>query len=338
MKKFNLVYIIAIIAFVFLFTSATFNGKRHVTFYGFAENKETEISIESAVEIKKILVSTGQKVKKGQILLDVISSDLPLEIGNTNFKIEELQTNYQLWKSDLDWKITQYSIELNEKTNTINSQIDLYQSQLDQNRLLANDIQSISIEDTESNEMKNPLILKIEALKKGLKYTRGIINTEINNLKSERFADSNPILSQIKALVGEQDYHEMKKNNQTIVAPTDGLVGNIHCKENEKKASLDVLITFYDESPTSVIGYIHENLILRVNLNDSVQVISTSRPNISTMGIVKNRGSRIIEIPSRLRKFREYITYGREIIIEIPADNPFLQKEKVTLNLISNNK
>jgi len=334
MRKSNLVYIIAFIVFLFLSTSLALQENRTITFYGFAENKETEINMENPIEIEKIYVTTGQKVKKGEVLLDVLSSDLPVEIGNINYKIEELQTKYQLWKSDLDWKIAQYNIELNEKTNAIQSQIDLIQSRLNQNKILAQNIQSISKDDLEASSIQNPLYLKIAGLKKDLQFNRGIIGTQINNLKSERFAENNPLLSQIKALGGEMDYFEDRKQKQTIVAPSDGLVGNIHCKDDEKIAAFDVLITFYDESPKLVVGYIHEDLLLRVNLNDSVKISSTSRPGISTMGLVKNTGSRIIEIPPRLRKFKEYITYGREIIIEIPPGNPFLQKEKVTLNLI----
>ena len=333
MRKFNLIYILTFIVLSFLSMSLTFKENRTITFYGFAENKETEINMEHPIEIEKIYVTTGQKVKKGEVLLDVLSSELPVEIGNTNYKIEELQTKYQLWKTDLDWKITQYNIELNEKTNAIQSQIDLYQSQLDQNKILAQNIQSISIDDLESGEIQNPVYLKIAALKKNLEFNRGIIGTQISNLKSERFAENNPLLSQIKALAGEMQYFENKEQKQTIVAPSDGLVGNIHCKDDENVAAFDVLITFYDESPKLVVGYIHEDFLLKVNLNDSVAISSTSRPGIRTKGMVKNTGSRIIEIPSRLRKFKEYITYGREIIIEIPSDNPFLQKEKVTLNL-----
>jgi len=334
MRKFNLVYVVAFIAFLFLSTSLTLNSNTSVTFYGFAENKETEINMESPVEVTKIHVTTGQKVKKGEVLLDVLSSDLPVDISNTGFKIEELRTKYKLWQSDLDWRITQYNIELNEKTSSIQAQINQYKLQLDQNKTLAQNIKSISKEDIgAAGSMKNPVSLKIDALEKELQYTRGIINTEISNLKSERFAENNPLLSQIRALEGELEFYETKKKKQTIVAPSDGLIGNIHCKEGEKISPFDILITFYDENPKLVVGYIHEKHLVKANVNDTVEVFSSSRSGVKNIGVIKAQGSRIVEIPPRLRKIKEYITYGREIIIEIPPDNPFLQKEKVTLNL-----
>ncbi len=333
MRKFKLIYIIAFVAFLFLFTSLAFRSDTSVTFYGFAENKETEINMEHPVEVIKIYVTTGQKVKKGEVLLDVLSSDLSVDINNTGFKIEELKTKYKLWQSDLDWRITQYKIELNEKTSSIQSRINQFQSQLDQNITLTQNIKSISKERLGTGAMQNPMSLKIDALKKELRFTRGIINTEISNLKSERFAENNPLLSQIKALEGELEFFEAKKKKQTIVAPSDGLIGNIHCKDDEKISPFDVLITFYDENPKLVIGYIHEKHLVKVNVNDTVEVFSSSRPGVKNMGLIKAQGSRIIEIPPRLRKMKGYITYGREVIIEIPPNNSFLQKEKVTLNI-----
>jgi multidrug resistance efflux pump len=330
MNKFNLIYIFAFIIFLVLMLSLTLKPGNTITFYGFAQNKETEISLDNSVEIVNIHVTTGEKVKKGTILLDVISSSLPVKISNTEYRIEELQSKYQLWKSDLDWKISQYQIELKDKTSKIQAQIDRLQAQLDLNKYLVENLKSIP---HENKTNLSPTHIKIKALKDELQYTKSLILTEINSLKSERFATNNPVLSKIKSLKNELAYYQVKKEKQTIIAPADGLVGNIHCKEGEKKNSFSPLISFYEESPTLVIGYIHEDLLLKININDSIEVLSGSRPEIQNKGIVKTLGSRIIEIPPRLRKIKEFKTYGREVIIEIPPDNPFLQKEKVLLNL-----
>ncbi len=235
MKKFNLIYIVAFIVLIILLVPLLIKVDNSVTFYGFTENKETEINMEYSIEVENIYVTTGQKIKKGTVLLDVISSSLPLQISNTEFKIEELQTKYQLWKTNLDWKISQYNIELNEKTSKIQYQIDQYYAQLDLNKKLASNLKSVSNETIEEGDIKNPIFLKIESLKEELIFTRNIFTAEINNLKSERFASNNPILSQIKSLEEELEYYQTKKGKHTITAPSDGLVGNVHCKEGEKK-------------------------------------------------------------------------------------------------------
>ena len=335
MKKFNLIYLVAITICMILLFSLFFKADNSVTFYGFAENKETEISMEYAIEVSDIFITTGQKVKKGDVLLNVYSTTLPVKISDLNYQIEELQTKYYLWKTDLDWKISQYKIELNEKTSRIQSQIDHYYAQLEKNKKLSQNISSIQNTKSDNNEIVNPVFVKINSLKKELIFTKDIINTQINNLKSERFANNNPLLSETEALKVQLAHLNERKLKQTIVAPSDGLIGNVHCKEGEKISSFGQLISFYEESPTLVIGYIHEDLILKINIDDNINVFSSSRPEIQNTGVVKTLGSRIVEIPPRLRKIKDFKTFGREIIIEIPSDNPFLQKEKVILNLVN---
>ena len=319
---------------ILLLYSLFFKADNSVTFYGFAENKETEISMDNAIEVEEIFVTVGQKVEKGDSLLNVVSATLPLKISDTEYKIEELETKYNLWKSGLDWKISQYRIELNENTGKIQSQIDQLNAELENNKKLSKTIKSIDSDPNTNYEIVNPTLIKLEALNEALNHTKGIINTQINNLKSKRFADNNPLLSEIRALEVQLTHYQERKKEEVIIAPTNGLIGNVHCKEGEKISSFGALISFYEESPTLVLGYIHEELILKIKINDSIGIFSSSRPDIQNKGIVKTLGSRIVEIPPRLRKIKELKTFGREIIIEIPPDNPFLQKEKVILNLV----
>jgi len=136
------------------------------------------------------------------------------------------------------------------------------------------------------------------------------------------------------------DYYKEEEKSLQILAPSDGLIGNILCKEGENIAAFTTLINFYERNPTIVKGYVHESLILQVKEEDSLLVSSSLHPYQPIRGEVIGLGSRIVEIPERLRKIPELKTYGREVLIKIPAANPFLQKEKVILNTIntSNNR
>ncbi|MGK0385666.1 MAG: multidrug efflux pump subunit AcrA (membrane-fusion protein), partial [Patiriisocius sp.] len=145
MKKFNLIYIVAAFAGIILVLSFSLKINNTVTFYGFAENKETQINMENPIEVSRIHVTTGQKVKKGDILLDVFSSILPVKINEATYSIEELKTRYSMWKSDLDGRITESSILLNEKTSEIEFQIAQYHAQLDKNKKLASNLKSIDL-------------------------------------------------------------------------------------------------------------------------------------------------------------------------------------------------
>jgi hypothetical protein len=70
---------------------------------------------------------------------------------------------------------------------------------------------------------------------------------------------------------------------------------------------------------------------MKVNVGDSLEVYSLKVPGMVYDGVVTGLGSRIVEIPSRLRKLPEFKTYGQEVILSIPVVNGFLQKEKVGL-------
>ncbi|HRW74331.1 MAG TPA: hypothetical protein P5563_00425 [Saprospiraceae bacterium] len=63
--------------------------------------------------------------------------------------------------------------------------------------------------------------------------------------------------------------------------------------------------------------------------------IAGIRTELSCRGQVVALGTRVVEIPERLRKMPEIKTYGREILVAIPPANEFLQKEKVQLFLES---
>ena len=129
--------------------------------------------------------------------------------------------------------------------------------------------------------------------------------------------------------------YEKENDRLSIHAPSDGLIGSVSCKEGENISAFSTLMNFYKHNPTLVKGYVHESMILEVKVGDELEVSSSLHPDVKIKGIVFGLGSRIVEIPERLRKIAEYKTYGREVLIKIPEENDFLQKEKVLLNTTS---
>ena len=77
-------------------------------------------------------------------------------------------------------------------------------------------------------------------------------------------------------------------------------------------------------------------------MNDEVIIEYVANPFIAYYsyaiydytGKVIGLGSRIVEIPSRLRKIEAIKAYGREVLIEISKENCFLQNEKVSIKFI----
>lgn len=116
------------------------------------------------------------------------------------------------------------------------------------------------------------------------------------------------------------------------------MIGNISCKEEEHIQAYSTLLTFYEPHSGIIEGYVHEDLTLQVEIGQQYTISSLKDETISFPGKVIGLGSRIVEIPSRLRKIEAIKAYGREVLIEISTDNSFLQSEKVSITQYSGEK
>ncbi|MEM6319895.1 MAG: hypothetical protein AAF960_19645, partial [Bacteroidota bacterium] len=197
---------------------------------------------------------------------------------------------------------------------------------------LYKDLQNV----TPAEKTYSPTEIKIAALEKEKATIRRKISLEITNLRSEISLGENPYQAEIRRLEAEKKFDQAnKKIPLQMEAPTDGVIGNIYCKEAEHIPSYKTLVSFYEPNPSLVKGFVQEDLILHVALQDSFLVRSTKDPVATCYGIVTGLGSRIIEIPERLRKIPTMKTYGREVLVSIPKTNNFLQKEKVILEFLN---
>jgi len=326
MKRINIIYILAILIGLLLWRISGNFQKESLVFYGFAENKETEINAEYPVEVKKIFVTTGQKVKAGTVLADTEQADLPKKQEEALFKIQELKAEKAEAASAIRAQINQIKARITMKSGEIDSEIALLRRKSEQNKKLLQDIGS-------NAEGESLTDAKVAALKREKNLITRPLEVEIKKLKAELKASGIPRNAQIESLENEINFYKNKTEKFALTAPSDGLIGNIHVKEAEFVPSFQTLITFYEENPTLVQGFVHESMILKVAVGDSLDVVSSLHEKESCRGVVTGLGSRIVEIPSRLRKMEEIKTYGREILIKIPRDNSFLQKEKVILKL-----
>ena len=331
MTRLNLHFIAVFIILLALILFSWQYGNETFVFFGFSENKEMEIRLEHPVSIGNIHVTAGKKVKKGEPLFEVTRSGLALEQSGLNFEVAQLQSQFKIWESNLTASIGRLKAQRTALVSGIQTRIDQLESEISINRTLIKDLGSITPVKDESG--KSPNEIKIRGLKRELRLAVRPIDAEIAKLENELHAPENPLKIQINKLTEELGFVHQEEEQLSILAPNDGIIGSIFCKTGEQFSAYNTLITFYEENPTQVKGYVLESLILKVNLGDSVLVNSEIRSMDKCRGKVIGMGSRIVEIPERLRKNPSYITYGREILIQIPANNNFLQKEKVVLKL-----
>jgi multidrug resistance efflux pump len=311
-------------------------GQSSPTFYGFAENKEMQINMEYPVAISRVVVTSGQSVKKGDLLLEVTRQTLEHKESEVAYNITELQAKGGLHRSDLMASLGKLRSQKAERKAETEAQIAAIEAEVSLNRSLVKGLKSIRIDESKTTE-NSLFTAKIARLRDELRFAITPIEIEIKRIESE-LNNVDPLKVQIDHLKNEKQLIEKEQEKLSIYAPTDGLIGTIHCKEGENIQSFAVMISFYEQNPNQVVAFVHESLLLKIKINDSLLVTSSLRPDEKAMGSIVGLGHRIVEIPERLRRIPEMRTYGREVLISIPLQNHFLQNEKVVLNIIDTEK
>jgi len=331
MEKINFHLVAVVAVLITLFSVNWQYGNETFVFFGFAENKEMEIKVDHAGIVQKIHITPGNTVKKGDVLLELNRSDLGLTQSDLRHDIAKLESQLNLWELNVKSSISELEARKSIKQADVQAQIERIESEIAINKALVSDL--VTIEAVTDKTGRSTQQVKLDGLATELAVITQPIDVEIQKLKQQLSAADNPIRIQIDKLKEEQGYIKQEEEKMIIIAPNDGIVGSVFCKEGEQFPAFKNLLTFYEQTPTQVKAYVLESLILNVSMGDEVTVNSGLQVDHTCTGTVVGMGSRIVEIPERLRKNPTFKTYGREIIIAIPADNNFLQKEKVIINL-----
>lgn len=332
MKYLNPLYLTIIGVGVALYFLQDTHRSSIISFYGYAENKETEINFNFPVQVKKIYIQPGQVLKKGDPMLDIARVENKLTVEDQQLEIVTLQAEKQAFRSKIEGQIELLGQEKEKVLADILTQKKELVTEQDFSNSLYEGLESIARDETENQLYK----LQLEAIQKEWQKTNDIYSQKITNKKVELEKGVKPFDMEMNRLRFE--ISENQKNASVdiqMTAQKDGLVGNIYCKENEHFSSYKTLVSTYEPNPSTIKGFIQEDFIMKIALDDRIYVRSTKDEELRYTGTVIGLGSRIVEIPPRLRKREDFKTYGREIIVSIPPQNQFLQKERTILELIN---
>lgn len=328
-KIFNPLYLIAIILAVMLYNFSQKSNESSDLFFGFAENKETEINLDYPVKVNKIMVKPGDFIEAGTQLASLTQLALDKEINDEQLRIKELSSEFATKKNDIESEIKVLESELQKATNDIKVDIQKLDAEMKYKESLKSGLKTIDIKP--GNESNVVFQSEIAALEEKIKNISLTYQTKINS-KKLRIEDERGIYnSAVKRHNSDVGFAQEKLSKLDLKSPSNALVGNVHIKEGEYISSFKTMVTLYEPNPTLVAGFVHESMIVNVNVGDKFLIKSALNPSNSCTGVVTGMGSRIVEIPERLRKITDLKTYGREVLITIPADNKFLQKEKVVI-------
>lgn len=249
-------------------------------------------------------------------------------MDDQNFQIAELEAEEAIWLQKKDHQLAEIQLAKENRLSEVNTKIRQVEKELNFKKSLAEGLESIN----PTASAYRPLEEELKQLQSERNALTQTYQLKLESMGAERTLGNSPYRERIKRLKAEQVFDESQKILPIVVtAPSDGLIGNINCKEEEHIPSYVTLLSFYEPHSGIIKGYVHENLTLKVQIGDAFSVSSLKDTALNYSGKVIGLGSRIVEIPTRLRKMPDIKTYGREVLVEITKANDFLQKEKVSL-------
>jgi multidrug resistance efflux pump len=311
------------------------------TFYGIADAQELVINDEFPVEIARMMVVPGQKVRAGDTLAQVKRPELDFKIAEINRQLNELRTQKSAHVNLSRSEVLQFKAQQDAKAGELRAQIRELEVQLETNQKLIAELKSLKKNESATDgtsDLTNPVTIKIQQLKNELATLLDSSQTGMGRLNNELSYAGEPLAEKVRGLQKELDVLLEEKSHSCKIAQISGVIGEVNFKEGEKLSPFTSLVTLHAESPSYVRGYIHENTYSQVQEGQRVSVSSLADKSNMVAGEVVGVGSRIVEYPVRLRKNPEMQMWGREVTIKIPEANHFLLGEKVLISLLDYKK
>ena len=326
--KVNWFYVLIGFLFVgMLFISSRyFKGSSDST-VGITYSKEYKISCEKSAFVKSIHVVPGQQIKAGELLVELQSSGLEIEIEKLTNHIVVLKSD-QIEKS----KLVQYEIELITAQNSIaleeiESEIAQLKSEININQHLTKEFTNI---DTAINKARSPQTLKVNSLFEQKKKRNLARDIKIKDLFLENATEQSLLKNQIGLHERELELLMIERKSLTKVASSDGVIGNVMIKSGEQVSAYSPLISVSPRHPTTVVGYLIGKNEINLPIGAKVEIVSYAYRNSKVQGSVIGYGS-VVQLPEILQKSTAVNAFGREVFIEISAENVFATGEKVLI-------
>ncbi|MEP0007139.1 MAG: biotin/lipoyl-binding protein [Balneola sp.] len=323
MSRVNSFYVFIFLAFVTLMTVNSFYFKGSSSFLGVTYAKAYKINAEKSGIINNLLVVPGQEVQKGDKLIEVESPQLNLDIQKLRKEIELFKSEKREKKALLDSKIKLLESEKSILKGEIENDIKLIQNEIDLNNKLT---QTIS-KDIPTDSL-TALKLQIKSIReKGNLELQGL-DIRILDLKQEDEFDQSQIQSKIELANEELEWKLREERRLNKFATFSGVIENVYVKEGEEVEAFTSLVSINPKHPTSVVGYLVGKKERDRELGEIVTVKSLEQPQLEIQGKIIGFGA-VVELPQIMEKDNSLTTFGLEIFIEIPEDNPLVVGEQI---------
>jgi multidrug resistance efflux pump len=292
---------------------------------GLTQGNEYKLKAERASLVRSVHVSPGQQIKFGDVLIELSSNDLDVEIAKLMNRIDILRSEQiekvKLSGSDIAFIRAEQQIEIEK----VNSELLEAEGELRLNQQLTRNFTSAK----DSTNPDDPIRVRINALrqqKKKLEEAANIKSTAIS--QGDRTAQG-LLANQIVLLEKELVILQNERLSLKKIASGDGVVGNIYVTTGEQIEAFTPLLSINPIHPTSVTGYLVGNK-KELPVGSRVSVQSFDHRSNAIDGKVIGYGA-VVVLPDILQKSTAVKAFGREVFIEIDQQNTLASGEKVLI-------
>ena len=333
MLKRNLLIIfwLAVIVLLIMFSMVFTDSNKAIVAQ--VEPMKKAISYRKAVRVVEIYVMPGQKVAPGDLLVKVERPDLILDLERKDNDLERLVIEKDIIESKYEEKQKSLKLNKEQKLQKIQAEIDQLQLIVDNNQKLSTQFGNLTgYSDTVQNYGNTYYEIELNALRKEIDF----INSEYNREKEAAYS---LFTSEVKSLQIREDElkEEMRaleeeENQQVKRAEINGTIGSISAQTGELLSPYTTILSVYELNPSVIRAVMNEGYHYDAVVGQTVIVESTNR-RYHIEGKIMEVGSRIIEYPNRLKANEGVRMYGRELFINIPKENNFLNGERVFVTI-----
>jgi multidrug resistance efflux pump len=327
-------YLVCFCVLVVLVVTTLEMRKESTSFFGLADTTEIILNTESPVAIKKMRVTPGQIVTKGDTLVELSNYQLEIKISDLTHSIDELNTRAAATAKLTKAQMRQIMVEQQSKVNALKTEQQTLQAKYDFNQKLLSELKSLKSNQLSKGDSSNPIMIQIKNLKNQLQQTQDSMGILVDRARQEGSYQRDPLADQLRRSKDELRVLQEQREKLFIVAPINGLIGTVYFKDGEQVSPFTKIATLHAQAPMFINGFIHEKSYTKVKLGQTVRIESLTEPKTTITGTVTSVGSRIVDYPVRLRKLPDVQMWGRLIVIKIPENNRLLMGEKVIVSFM----
>lgn len=308
-----------------LFVSVKFFQGSGYSSIGLTQGNEYKLNAERSSVVKSLHVVPGQQIKAGDLLLELSSSELDIEIGKLTNRIDVLRSEQiekaKLSSSDIAFVRAEQQIEIEK----VNSELLEAEGELRLNQQLTKNFTN----STDTANASDPIRVRINALRQQKKKLEEATNIKSAAISQGDRTEQELLKNQIVLLEKELEILNTERRNLKKFASADGVVGNVYVKSGEQIESFTPLLSINPVHPVSVTGYLVGNK-KELPVGTRVNVQSFDHKSNMTEGKIIGYGA-VVVLPEILQKSTAVKAFGREVFVEVDPRNSLASGEKVLI-------